>query len=591
VELPRALSVKELADRLSLSPVEVIKELMKNGVMAALTQVVDYDTAAIVATDFGFEPSEEKTADADSVLPDIASSRRVFTENDPSTLQPRPPIVTVMGHVDHGKTSLLDAIRSAKVAEGEAGGITQHIGAYQVEVPDPDTKQPRTVTFLDTPGHEAFTAMRARGAGVTDIAILVVAADDGVMPTTREAISHAQAAGVQIVIAINKIDLAGANLERVKNELANAGVQVEEYGGTVPAVAVSARTRQGLDDLLEVLLLQSDVLDLKANPDRPAEAVVIESQMDKTRGPIATVLVQTGTLHTGDAVIVGDMFGRVKAMFDDRGRRLKSAGPAKPARILGLSGVPTAGDILTVARDEKAARATVDVRLRERAAEKAAQRHYVSLDTLYGEISAGKVKELNIILKTDVQGSIDPIRTSLERLSNEQVRVKIIHAATGNVSETDVMLAIASKGIIIGFNVRPDGGARRIADQDHVDIRQYAVIYNLVEDVEKALTGMLDPVFAEVVDGHAEVRQIIKISRYGNIAGSYVTDGKVVRNCQVRFSRNDELLFTGRVAALKRFKDDVREVDAGYECGITLEGFDDFKIGDTLEFYHSERQS
>jgi translation initiation factor IF-2 len=496
-----------------------------------------------------------------------------------------------MGHVDHGKTSLLDAIRQTRVTESEAGGITQHIGAYQVDVPDPDTGEPRLVTFLDTPGHEAFTSMRARGAQATDIAILVVAADDGVMPTTIEAISHAKAAGIEIVVAINKIDLAAANPDRVKQELAQNDVIVEEYGGTVPSVLVSARTRAGLDDLLTTLLLVADVLDLKANPDRPAEGVVIEAQMDRNRGPLATILVQTGTLNVGDAVIVGNTYGRVKRMETYQGRSVRSAGPAQPVRVLGLNAVPAAGDILTIVKDEKTARGTVDLRARERQAERDAQRRSVSLDTLFGEISAGKVKDLNLILKTDVHGSIDPIRTSLQRLSNEQVRVKVIHAAAGGITENDVNLAIASNAIIIGFNSRPDVGARRIAELEGVDIRFYDVIYNLVEDVERALTGMLDPVYVEVVDGHAEVRQIIRISRFGNIAGSYVTDGKVLRNSQVRVRRGTEQLFEGRVAALKRFKEDVREVDSGYECGVTLDGFDDFEVGDVLEFFHSERQS
>jgi translation initiation factor IF-2 len=591
VEIPRALSVKELAEILGLSPVDVIKGLMKNGVMAAINQVVDFDTAAIVAADLGYEAVEQPVeAESTAVAADGVAGRRVFAEDDQSKLQPRPPIVTVMGHVDHGKTSLLDAIRSTKVTESEAGGITQHIGAYQVQVPDPDTGEPRTITFLDTPGHEAFTSMRARGAQVTDIAILVVAADDGVMPTTREAIAHAKAAGVQIVVAINKIDLPSANPDRVKQELAQNDVLIEEYGGNVPAVLVSARTREGLGDLLTTLLLVADVMELRANPDRPAEGVVIEAQMDKNRGPLATILVQTGTLRSGDSVIVGDSYGRIRAMFDDTGQRIRSAAPAQPTRVLGLGTVPAAGDVLTIVRDEKTARTAVELRLRERAAERAAQRTSVSLETIFGEITAGKIKELNIILKTDVQGSIDPIRASLERLSNEQVRVKIIHAAPGGISESDVLLAVASKAIIIGFNVRVDIGARNISDQEGVDVRLYSVIYNLVEDVERALTGMLDPVYVEVIDGHAEVRQIIRISRIGNIAGSYVTDGRVARNDQVRVHRDGEELFEGRVAALKRFKEDVREVDSGYECGITLEGFDDFQIGDTLEFYHRERE-
>ncbi len=591
IELPPALSVRELADMLNVAPVEIIKDLMKNGVMAALTQVIDYDTAAIVASDFGFEP-QETTPSPDEMMaaPEGMSLRRMIEEDDPEKLQPRPAVVTVMGHVDHGKTSLLDAIRQTTVTAGEAGGITQHIGAYQVDVSDPTAGATREVTFLDTPGHEAFTAMRARGAQATDIVVLVVAADDGVMPQTKEAIAHVKAAGVPMVIALNKIDVANANPDRVKQELAQNDVLIEEYGGDVPCVPVSARTREGLDVLLETLLLQADILELKANPERPALGIVIEAQMDRARGPVATVLVQTGTLHAADVLVVGETWGRIKAMFDDRGRRMKAAGPSTPARILGLPIVPLAGDFVTVTKDERTAKAVVEHKLRQRAAERANVARPVTLDTLYGAISAGKVKELNIILKTDVQGSVEPIRMSLERVSTEQVRVKIIHSGVGSVTETDVMLAVASGGIIIAFNVRPEPGALRVAAQEGIDIRHYSIIYNVIEDVEKALKGMLDPVFVEVVDGHAEVRQIIRISRYGNIAGSYVTDGKVVRNSTVRVQRGNELIHTGRVANLKRIKDDVREVDSGYECGITLDAFDAFQTGDVLEFFHRERQ-
>jgi translation initiation factor IF-2 len=592
VELPSALSVRELAELLGVPPVEVIKDLMKNGVMAALTQVVDFDTAAIVAADFGFEPHEAAPAIEEVIAaPAGIPLRQLIAEDDPAKLRPRPPVVTVMGHVDHGKTSLLDKIRQTNVTASEAGGITQHIGAYQVDVRHPSEGDIRQVTFLDTPGHEAFTAMRARGAQATDIAVLVVAADDGVMPQTREAISHIKAAGVEMVVAINKIDLPNANPDRVKQDLLNEGVVIEEYGGTVPCVPVSARTGAGVNELLEVLLLQADIMELKANPDRPAIGVVIEAQMDRARGPVATVLVQTGTLHTGDVVITGDTWGRLKAMFDDKGRRIRAAGPSVPVRVLGLQSVPHAGDIVTVVPDERQAKATITQRLRQRDAERAALARPVTLDTLYGAISTGNVKELNIILKADVQGSIEPIRTSLEKLSNEQVRVKVIHSGVGGITETDVMLAAASRGIIIGFNVRPEPGAARVAAQEGVELRQYAIIYNLIEDVERALTGMLEPVYVEVVDGHAEVRQIIRISRIGNVAGSYVTDGKAVRSSSVRVRRGDEVLFTGRVANLKRLKDDVREVDAGYECGITLEGFDAFQTGDVLEFFHRERQS
>ena len=592
VELPAALSVRELSDLIGVPTVEVIKDLMKNGVMAALTQVIDYDTAAIVASDFGFDPHEAApTVEELVAAPETTPLRRLLQEEDPSLLQPRSPVVTVMGHVDHGKTSLLDKIRQTNVTASEAGGITQHIGAYQVDVKHPSTDETRQVTFLDTPGHEAFTAMRARGAQATDIAVLVVAADDGVMPQTKEAISHVKAAGVPMVVALNKIDLPNANPDRVKQELAQNDVLIEDYGGDVICVPVSARTGEGINDLLENLLLQADILELKANPDRPAIGVVIEAQMDRVRGPLATVLVQTGTLNAGDVVIVGETWGRIKAMFDDRGRRVKSAGPSEPARILGLQIVPHAGDMVVVARDERHAKTTIEQRLRQRDAERAALARPVTLDTLYGAISAGNVKELNIILKADVQGSVEPIRTSLERVSNEQVRVKIIHSGVGSVTESDVMLAVASKGIIIGFNVRPEPGALRVAAQEGVEIRQYSIIYNVIEDVEKALKGMLDPVYVEVVDGHAEVRQIIRISRFGNIAGCYVTDGKVARTSTVRVQRGREVIHTGRVANLKRIKDDVREVDAGYECGITLDDFDAFQMGDVLEFFHSERQA
>ncbi|HLZ72093.1 MAG TPA: translation initiation factor IF-2 [Dehalococcoidia bacterium] len=582
IDLPRALTVKELADRMRINPVEVIKELMKNGVMATVNQSIDFDTAAIVATDFGFEPQE--TA-APPVQAQPAASRKVVESGE--HLDPRPPIVTIMGHVDHGKTSLLDAVRNTRVTEGEAGGITQHIGASTIII------NGQRITFLDTPGHEAFTAMRARGAEVTDIAVLVVAADDGVMPQTIEAINHARAAGVPLVVAINKIDLAGANPDRVKQELLNYGITVEEYGGETIAVPVSARTKDGLDDLLESLLAQAEILELRADPRRSAVGVVLEAEKESLRGTVATVLVQTGTLRPGDVIVAGDTaYGRVKAMFDERGRKLRSAGPSIPTKVLGLSSVPQAGDRVTVVEDERTARDWVDRREREKAAAAAeGAAGAVTLDTLFGEITAGKVKELNIVLKTDVQGSIEPIKNALERASNEQVRVKVIHAATGTVTESDVMLAKAAKGVILGFNTRTEQGARRQAEAEHVEIKQYDVIYHAVEDIENALKGMLEPVYEEVIDGHAEVRQIIRISRFGNIAGSYITDGKAARSAGARIRRGRELVFEGRVENLKRFKEDVREVATGYECGITLDGWDDFVIGDVIEFYHRERQS
>ncbi len=584
IEIPRVLSVKELGDLMSVSPVEVIKELMKNGVMAAINQVIDFDTAAIVATDMGFEAVEAQHAEQGEVTVDRESGRPQI-EEDQTKLQHRPPVVTIMGHVDHGKTSLLDAIRETKVTAGEAGGITQHIGAYQVHVNDHD------ITFLDTPGHEAFTAMRARGAQVTDVAVLVVAADDGVMPQTKEAIDHARAAGVPIVIAMNKIDLETANPDRVKKELSDAGVVVEEWGGDTPLVPVSARSREGLDDLLANILVVSEVLDLKANPDRPAIGIVVEAELSKTRGPLATVLVKTGTLNIGDYVVVGETMGRVKAMLNEHGKRIKTAGPSAPAELLGLQSVPKAGETLHVVPDDKTARTTVLERIREREAAAMHQTARVTLDSLFGEISAGKLKELNIILKTDVQGSIEPIRNSLERLSNEQVKVKIIHTGSGSVTESDVMLAVASKGVIIAFNTGTEGGADRQAGSDKVDIRHYSVIYNIIEDVDKALKGMLEPTFREVVTAHAEVRQIFRVARRNSIAGSYVRDGTIGRSDTARVLRNDVKLHEGKLGTLKRFQEDVREVQTNFECGIQIDGFETFEVGDVIEFFKMERDS
>ena len=584
VELPRALTVKELSEALRLTPVDIIKELMKNGVMASMNQVIDFDTAAIVASDLGFEVAEEAPPEPQVAVAEGPRNNHIAEDEGPG-LVTRPPIVTIMGHVDHGKTSLLDSLRKTNVTASEAGGITQHIGAYQVEL------NGQRITFLDTPGHAAFTAMRARGAQATDVAVLVVAADDGIMPQTVEAIDHIKAAGVPMIVAINKIDLASANVDRVKAELTQHNVVIEDFGGDTICVPVSARNGEGLDRLLESILIQAEVLDLKANPNRDPLGVVVEAEMDQNRGPVATLLVLTGTLRPGDSIVVGQTWAKIKAMFDDRGRHLKSAGPSTPVKILGIESIPSAGDTFRLVKDARFAREEVLVASRERDAAKAKTHRGVTLDNLFGEISAGQMKELNIILKTDVQGSIEPIRTSLERLSNDEVKVQIIHSGSGSITETDVMLAIASKGIVIGFNERPEPGARRQAEQEGVDIRHYAVIYNLVEDVAAALKGMLAPVYADVTDGHAEVRQIIKISRYGNIAGSYVTDGQVRRGDRVRVRRGAEELWTGSVANLKRFKEDVRDVQAGYECGITLEGFDDFKEGDSLEFFHSERQN
>ncbi|GIW12019.1 MAG: hypothetical protein KatS3mg061_3076 [Dehalococcoidia bacterium] len=575
--LPRVITVAELAELLGVSGIDVIKQLMKGGVMAALNQTLDYETAARVAQELGFTVVEEQEQPEEAAAPTLPPG-----EDDPASLVPRPPVVTVMGHVDHGKTSLLDAIRKANVAAGEAGGITQHIGAYQVEVDG------RLVTFIDTPGHEAFTAMRARGARTTDIAVIVVAADDGVMPQTREAIAHAKAAGVAMVVAINKIDRPDANPERVKTELAEAGVVVEEYGGDVPAVLVSARTGRGIADLLEVILLLADLLELKANPNAPAAGTVLEARIDKSRGAVATLLVKRGTLRRGDVVVAGETWGRIRAMLNDRGQALREAGPSTPVQVLGLEDAPTPGDPFQVVADEKEARELVERRLQERRREPLWGGRAVSLEELLTSQSSGP-RELNIILKTDVQGSIEPLRAVLERITGDNVRVRVIHAATGVITESDVNLAIASKGIIVGFNVRPDAGARSLAEQYGVDIRYYQVIYEVADDIARSLAGLQEERYVEQIQGHAEVRQLFRLGGRTAIAGCYVRDGVVTRNSLARIRRGKDLVYEGKVATLKRFKDDVREVREGYECGLTLEDFDCFEVGDIIEFYTMER--
>ena len=572
VVLPRRLTVKQLADILGVSGIDAINCLMRNGVMANINQVVDYETAAIVSADLGFESKEEPEAPQAAPKPRIAETGK--------GIKLRPPVVTIMGHVDHGKTKLLDAIRQTNVVDTEAGQITQHIGAYQVEI------HGQKITFLDTPGHEAFTAMRARGAQVTDIAILVVAADDGVMPQTLEAINHAKAAGVPIVVAINKIDKPTANPDRVKQQLAENGVIIEEWGGDVIAVPVSAKRGDGIPDLLENLLIVAEILELKADPDRPAIGVVIEARLDSSRGPMATVLVQTGTLEIGGYVVVGDIWGKVKAMFDDKGKRVKKAGPSTPVGVLGLSSVPQAGDSLTVVSGEKEARAEVQRQQKEK--EMSSTSKVPKLSNLFAQIQAGNVKELSIILKTDVQGSIEPIRDSLERLGSGEVKVRIVHSGSGSITENDVLLAIASKGIIIGFNARPEPGAKRLAEQEGVDIRSYQVIYTLVEDVEKALAGMLEPTYVDVVEGHGEVRATFS-TRQGKIAGVYVTDGKIGRGASARVLRKGQPVFEGQVSSLKHFKENVREIAAGFECGVGVEGFPEFEVGDIIETYRKEK--
>jgi translation initiation factor IF-2 len=584
LELQRSIGVRQLAELLQVDSIVIIKQLMRNGIMANINQIIDFDTAAAIVATYGFKPhlqplKEQQMANAAEESKKL--KRRYGKEA--ANLQPRPPVVTVMGHVDHGKTKLLDAIRQTNVVDSEAGGITQHIGAYQATI------NGHKITFLDTPGHEAFTAMRAHGANITDITILVVAADDGVMPQTLEAINHARAAEVPIVVAINKIDKDNADPNRVKQQLAEAGLVVEEWGGNVVGVEISAKEKKGIAELLESVLLVAEMEELKANPNQPAAGVVIEAEKDKTMGPLATILIQTGTLKEGDTVVVGDTWGRVRAMFNDVGKRIKKAEPSTPAEILGLSEVPQVGDNLAAVVDERHAQAMLARRRAEMEKESARTTKPVNLDNLYDQISAGKVKELNVILKTDVQGSIEPIRTSLERLGTDEVKVRIIHSATGNVTESDVMLAAASNGLIIGFNVSAGEGARRLAATSGVSIRYYDIIYTLTDDVDKALKGMLEPTYVEVIDGRATIQAVFSAGKRAKVAGVMVNDGKVTRNASVRVRRGKEVLADSTVSSLKRFKDDAREVAAGYECGVGVKDFDDFQVGDILEFYRMER--
>lgn len=570
IGLPPVVTVKQLADLINVSPIEIIKQLMRNGIMANINQSLDYDTANKLVSDFGFAAKK---------LHAPAKTRQVVAPGA-GKLRPRPPIITIMGHVDHGKTSLLDAIRQSNVAAGEAGAITQHIGAYQIDM------KGRKITFLDTPGHEAFTAMRARGARVTDIAVLVVAADDGVMPQTIEALDHARAAGVSIVVAINKIDKPDANPDRVKQQLADQGVLIEGWGGDVVCVPVSAKKKQGIDDLLENLLLVADIMELKAEWDCPAEGVIIEAKLDKNRGPLATLLIQKGVLRPGDNIVTGKTSGKVKAMFNDSGKSIRKAEPATPVEILGINAVPVAGEIFQVVADEKEAKALVEKNKAESAASSAKG---LSLTSVSAQASTGTIKELNIILKTDVHGSIEPIRDSLERLSDEKMRVKVIHTGTGGITESDVLLAMASKAVIIGFNCKPEPGASRLAEQENISIRQYSIIYKLIEDVEKALQGLLEPELVEVVIGQAEVKAVFEAGKKGKIAGTLIKEGKVTRDSRVSIIRSNKAIAESRVIGLRRFKDDVREVAAGMECGIRLENFTDFQVGDILQFSRIEK--
>jgi translation initiation factor IF-2 len=593
IELPDTMTVRDLARALRVNPIDVIKELMANGIVASINQTIDYETAEIVAGELGFETQpvreEEPEAEAAEGAREVETLwHRLIKEEDADSLKPRPPVVTVLGHVDHGKTTLLDAIRQTNVVGGEFGGITQHIGAYQAE------HEGRKITFLDTPGHEAFTAMRARGAMVTDLAVLVIAADDGVMPQTREAISHARAAGVPILIALNKMDKPGAQADRVKQQLADLDLTVEEWGGDVIAVPVSAKMKQGISDLLENILLLTEVqVDLRSNPDRPALGTVVEAQLDTKRGPTATLLVQAGTLHVGDALVIGEISGRVRAMMDHRGNMVKEAPPATPVLVMGLSDVPKAGELFEVVESEREARTRAGERAERarRAEARPAGPRTMTLDEVLRRFGEGEPIELNLILKADVDGSLEPIVNSIEPLGTEDQEVKILHQGIGNVSESDVMLASASDAIVIGFHVDVDEAARRLAAAEGVDIRQYNIIYNLVDDVDKALKGMLEPVYEKVVIGHADVRAVFDIRRRGRIAGCYVTDGEVARNSWLRVMRNGEELFDGRIDSLRRFQEDVPSVRAGFECGISIAGFDDFEEGDILEFYREERVS
>jgi translation initiation factor IF-2 len=589
VVLPSTITVKELAEVLAVNPADVIRELIKSGIFATINQLIDRDTASLVATELGFETAEAEAPAAASEeegteAPAPATKVALYVEDDASLLVPRSPIVTVMGHVDHGKTSLLDAIRSTAVAAGERGGITQHIGASEI------VRDDKKVVFLDTPGHEAFTAMRARGAKVTDIAIIVVAADDGVMPQTLEAIAHARAAKVPIIIALNKIDKPDANPDRVKTELTEANVVIEEYGGDVPLVQVSAKTGQGLDDLFDMVNLVADLQELKANPKREAVGTIIEAELDKGRGPVATVVVQTGTLRIGNIVVVGKTYGKVKALENAAGKRIQKAGPSSAALVLGLGDVPEAGDILRVVPDERTARNLVE-QTRNAAVAQAGTSQKATLEDLFNQFQEGQSKELRIILKSDVSGSLGAITHALGQIVSDEVRISILHEGTGDITDNDILLASASNAIVVGFNTKLDPQARRTAEAEKVDVRLYDIIYKLTDDIEAALKGMLEPEIVEQVEGRAEVRQVFRVGKSTVIAGSFVTDGHIPRTAGVRVYRNAKLIATDKLDSLRRFRDDVRDVAQGYECGIGLAGFHDLAVGDIIEAFTQQSVS
>jgi translation initiation factor IF-2 len=577
IELSSSITVRELAQIMQTSPIDVIKALMSNGVMASINQPIDFDTAAIVASEMGFEAVPESPKVTELDLGEIPQWRKAIAKEDVENLELRPPVVTILGHVDHGKTTLLDAIRETNVAEGEVGGITQHIGAYQAE------HNGHLITFLDTPGHAAFTAMRARGAQGADIVILVVAADDGVMPQTKEAIAHAKAAKVPIIVAMNKIDKSNADPDRVKQQLAEAGLVPDDWDGDTIVVPMSAKRREGLEDLLEAIVLVADNMDIRANPNGQVIGTVIEAELDKAKGPMATLLVQNGTLELGNVVVVGQALGRLKALFDFRGRRIRKAGPSTPVSVMGLNEVPQAGDIFQVVPSEREARVIVSGKSQAGDKVSNGKKAQITLEQLYDQYKAGEIRELRLIMKADVQGSLEPIMSSLKDLCTEELTVNILHAETGNITENDVMLAAASKAVIIGFSVQADVSARRLAEKEGVSIRLYDIIYRMIEDIEKALNGMLEPVEKETVLGHADVRKVFRISKVGNIAGCYVIDGELRRNTRAKVYRNGEIVAIGDISTIKHLQEDVREIRQGFECGIALKNFTDFAEGDRIE--------
>ena len=577
IEISSSITVRDLAQIMQTSPIDIIKALMSNGVMASINQPIDFDTAAIVASELGFEAIPESPLVTEQDLGEVPQWRKAIADEDIENLELRPPVVTILGHVDHGKTTLLDAIRETNVAEGEVGGITQHIGAYQAE------HNGHLITFLDTPGHAAFTAMRARGAQGADIVVLVVAADDGVMPQTKEAIAHAKAAKVPIIVAMNKIDKSNADQDRVKQQLAEAGLVPDDWDGDTIVVPMSAKLKEGLEDLLEAIVLVADNMDIRANPNGKVIGTVIEAELDKAKGPMATLLVQNGTLEIGDVVVVGQALGRLKALFDFRGRRIRKAGPSTPVSVMGLNEVPQAGDIFQVVLTEREARSIVSEKSQAGDKLSSGKKAQITLEQLYDQYKAGELRELRLIIKADVQGSLEPIVSSLKGLCTEELTVNILHAETGNITENDVMLAAASKAVIIGFSVQADVPARRLAEKEGVSIRLYDIIYRMIEDIEKALNGMLEPVEKESVLGHAEVRKVFRISKVGNIAGCYIVDGEIRRNARAKVYRNGEIIAVGEISTIKHLQEDVRELRQGFECGIAIKNFTDFLEGDRIE--------